>query len=78
MTELKQVQQQKSQESLRASIMIAEMAKQYDLPVDGDDKEFQMVCFDITWFPLQSCVKKANHEKMKNKLIAECKKVRTE
>lgn len=64
--------------SLRASIKIAEMIDRYDIPIDGNNEEFQMLCFDITWFPLHSCLKKSYSEKMKTKLINEIKKVRTE
>ncbi|QHE50942.1 gas vesicle protein GvpN [Pontibacillus sp. HMF3514] len=72
------IKEQVSGLSLRASLKIAEISKRYEIPIQGDHKEFLMLCFDITWFPLQSCVKKSYQEKMKSKLITEIKKVRTE
>ncbi len=72
------IKEQASGLSLRASLKIAEITKRYEIPIKGDHEEFQMLCLDITWFPLQSCVKKSDHDKMKSKLITEIQKVRTE
>lgn len=72
------VQEQVSGLSLRASIKIAEMSQQFQIPIDGNHKDFQMLCYDITWFPLQSCGKRTSQEKMKQKWMAECKKVKSE
>ena len=45
---------------LRASIMIAEMAKRYQIPIDGSNEEFVQLCFDIAFFPLKGCMDKSD------------------
>ncbi|GGC81940.1 hypothetical protein GCM10007216_10600 [Thalassobacillus devorans] len=62
--------------SLRASIMIAEMAEKHDIPIDGNDEEFQELCLDITWFPLQTCTPKEKQPQLKEKLLDACKKIK--
>ncbi|WP_339227024.1 gas vesicle protein GvpN [Oceanobacillus sp. FSL K6-2867] len=61
--------------SLRASIMIAEFVKQYDIPVDGKNEEFNQLCFDMTWFPLQACIEDKQKQRIKRQLVQECKKI---
>ena len=61
--------------SLRASIMIAELAKRYDIPINGSNEEFNQLCFDITWFPLQACMEDKHKQRAKRQLVQECKKI---
>ncbi|MGP4077671.1 gas vesicle protein GvpN [Halobacillus sp. K22] len=60
--------------SLRASIMIADVAERYQLPIDGNDKEFQELCLDITYFTLDLCTDD-QEEDLQSKIIEACKKV---
>ena len=64
--------------SLRASIMIAELVRSYDIPVDGSSEEFNQLCFDIAWFPLQACVEDKHKHRVKRQLLQECKKITME
>lgn len=64
--------------SLRASIMIAELVKRYDIPVDGSSDEFNQLCFDITWFPLKTCVEDRHKHRVKRQLLQECRKITME
>ncbi|WP_404455760.1 gas vesicle protein GvpN [Virgibacillus necropolis] len=61
---------------LRASIMIAEMAKRYKVPIDGSNRDFWDLCFDIVWFPLQACSNKED-SKLISKLKMEFKKIKS-
>ncbi|OZU88405.1 gas vesicle protein GvpN [Virgibacillus indicus] len=60
---------------LRSSIMIAEMAKRYEIPIDGTNEVFVQLCFDIAWFPLKACMDKSD-DRLKKQLKMECKKVK--
>ncbi|MEC5424507.1 gas vesicle protein GvpN [Virgibacillus sp. C22-A2] len=60
---------------LRASIMIADLAKRYEIPIDGTNEAFVQLCFDITWFPLQACTDKSD-DRIEKQLLAECKKIK--
>lgn len=64
--------------SLRATLMIAELVKRYDIPVDGSDEEFNQLCFDMTWFPLQACVEEKHKHRVKRQLLQECRKITLE
>ncbi|WP_087972330.1 gas vesicle protein GvpN [Oceanobacillus rekensis] len=64
--------------SLRASIMIADMVKRYDIPVDGSNEDFNQLCFDITWFPLQACIEDKHKHRVKRQLEQESKKITME
>jgi gas vesicle protein GvpN len=64
--------------SLRASIMIAELVKRYDIPIDGTNEEFNQLCIDVTWFPLKACVEEKHAHRVKRQLIQECSKITLE
>ncbi|WP_101841865.1 gas vesicle protein GvpN [Halobacillus sp. Marseille-P3879] len=59
--------------SLRASIMIAQIVKRYDVKVDGDNEEFKDICLDITHFPLQACG--YDSEEVRERILEECSKI---
>lgn len=62
--------------SLRASIMIAKLASEQDIPIDGEDADFQSLCIDILCHPISRCLdsedSKAEAEKL---IIDECRKM---
>lgn len=62
--------------SLRASIMIAKLASEQDIPIDGEDTDFQSLCIDILCHPISRCLdaedSKAEAEKL---IIDECSKM---
>ncbi|RDI45975.1 gas vesicle protein GvpN [Falsibacillus pallidus] len=39
--------------SIRASLMIAELAKRQDIEIDGDHQDFQRLCLDVLEFPIK-------------------------
>ncbi|MCM3619544.1 gas vesicle protein GvpN [Sutcliffiella horikoshii] len=47
---------QKNGPSLRASLMIAKLASEGDIPINGDDEEFKRLCKDILGHPLSRCL----------------------
>lgn len=42
--------------SLRASLMIAKLASEGDIPVNGENEDFQLLCKDILGHPLSRCL----------------------
>jgi gas vesicle protein GvpN len=62
--------------SLRASIMIAKLAAEQDIPIDGEDPDFQSLCLDILCHPISRCLDtdhaKADAEQL---IIDECSKM---
>ena len=46
--------------SLRASLMIATLATQQDIAIDGDDEDFQTLCMDILHHSLTKCLDEKN------------------
>jgi gas vesicle protein GvpN len=62
--------------SLRASIMIAKLAAEQDIPIDGADSDFQRLCIDILCHPISRCLDsdhaKADAEQL---IIDECSKM---
>ncbi|RLQ95484.1 gas vesicle protein GvpN [Falsibacillus albus] len=62
--------------SLRASLMIASLAFEEDISIDGEDQRFQQLCIDVLSHPVSRCLKtedpKADAEKM---IIDECKSI---
>ncbi|HET7657583.1 MAG TPA: gas vesicle protein GvpN [Bacillales bacterium] len=62
--------------SLRSSMMIARLAYEGDISVDGNDEEFQRLCTDILWFPVNRSVDPNKRgEKAEAIVLKECKKV---
>lgn len=59
--------------SLRASIMIADIAKQTGISIDGNNEEFQNLCLDLTYFSLIASEK--DDKKVKEKILEQCKKI---
>src|SRR6478609_3004269 len=65
--------------SLRASLMIATLATQQDIPIDGSDEDFQTLCIDILHHPLTKCLDEENAKSKAEKIILEeCKNIDTE
>jgi gas vesicle protein GvpN len=60
--------------SLRASIMIANLAYEAEIPISGKNKQFQQLCLDILLSPVTKCMEDQEDEKVKEWLINECKK----
>ncbi|WP_430790272.1 gas vesicle protein GvpN [Virgibacillus flavescens] len=60
---------------LRASLMIAELAKRYKVPIKGSSEDFWDLCFDIVWFPLQTS-SDMDESKLISKLKTEFKKIK--
>ncbi|RDY71571.1 gas vesicle protein GvpN [Halobacillus trueperi] len=59
--------------SLRASIMIADIAEKTSVRVDGKDEAFQNLCLDMTYFSVLSMTK--DEEKAREIILDHCKKV---
>lgn len=57
--------------SLRASLMIAKLASDQDLLIDGEDKDFQNLCIDILCHPLSRCIESDDPKTKAIKLIIE-------
>lgn len=64
--------------SLRASLMIAQLAEEADLQIDGSDEQFQQLCMDILWFPVSKSLEETDQEKVKSMILSECKKIKKE
>ncbi|WP_191559728.1 gas vesicle protein GvpN [Metabacillus idriensis] len=62
--------------SLRASIMIAKLASEQDIPIDGEDADFQSLCIDILCHPISRCLDSEDSKAKAEKLIIdECRKM---
>ncbi|MGP4039148.1 gas vesicle protein GvpN [Gracilibacillus sp. D59] len=61
--------------SIRASIMIADMVNRYNIPIDGDNKEFYQLCFDITWFPIKAYGERKQTHRLRKQLEQECQRI---
>jgi gas vesicle protein GvpN len=65
--------------SLRASLMIATLATQQDIAIDGNDEAFQTLCMDILRHPLTRCLDEENAKSKAEKIILEeCKNIEIE
>ncbi|UJL47061.1 gas vesicle protein GvpN [Virgibacillus sp. NKC19-16] len=42
--------------SLRSALMIARLVEEEDIPVDGEDEDFQTLCIDILAYPISKCL----------------------
>ncbi len=62
--------------SLRASLMIAELAADSDIPIDGSHEAFQHLCLDILLFPVTKCLEDPKESKVKDLILSECKKIK--
>jgi nitric oxide reductase NorQ protein len=63
--------------SLRASLMIARLAIESDIPIDGKDKDFQRLCIDITAHSISRCIDGENsQEKAEQFIIDVCKRMK--
>ncbi|UZJ79842.1 gas vesicle protein GvpN [Fictibacillus sp. KU28468] len=60
--------------SLRASIMIAKLANEADIPINGKDEDFQRLCLDILLAPVAKCMDEKDPSKLRELIISECKK----
>jgi nitric oxide reductase NorQ protein len=59
--------------SLRASLMIAKLASEEDIPINGEDPDFQRLCIDILWHPISRCIEADDpRSKAKELIIDEC------
>lgn len=57
--------------SLRASLMIANIATTSGIPVDVHNKEFQTLCLDVLWLPVFRCQSKMDKQKTKQFILQE-------
>jgi len=55
--------------SLRASFMIAQLAVQQQIPIDGEDPAFQRLCLDILGHQISRCIETSNPIKEAEKAI---------
>ncbi len=55
--------------SLRASLMIAKLASEGDIPIDGDNEDFKRLCKDILGHQLSRCLDSEQPLKEAEKLI---------
>jgi gas vesicle protein GvpN len=76
-SELREECQNNSGPSLRASLMIARLASDGDIPIDGENEEFQQLCKDILGHQLSRCLESEQPIKTAEKLIVKaCKKMK--
>lgn len=62
--------------SIRSSIMIARIALEQDIPIDGEDEEFQQLCIDILGYPMSRCIEAEDPRAAAEELILkECSKI---
>ncbi|WP_227937103.1 gas vesicle protein GvpN [Alkalihalobacillus deserti] len=65
--------------SLRASLMIAKLATEEDIPVDGKDADFQRLCIDIVGHQISRCIESDQPVKTAEQLIIKaCKNMKVE
>ncbi|WP_374055299.1 gas vesicle protein GvpN [Rossellomorea sp. FM04394] len=63
--------------SLRASLMIARLAIESDIPIDGKDPDFQRLCIDIAAHSVSRCIDGENpQEKAEQLIIDACKRMK--
>lgn len=63
--------------SLRASLMIARLAIESDIPIDGKDTDFQRLCIDIAAHSISRCIDGENPQEQAEKLIIDaCKRMK--
>ncbi|WP_034764912.1 gas vesicle protein GvpN [Rossellomorea vietnamensis] len=63
--------------SLRASLMIARLAIESDIPIDGKDADFQRLCIDIAAHSISRCIDDENpQEKAEQLIIDACKRMK--
>jgi nitric oxide reductase NorQ protein len=63
--------------SLRASIMIARLAIESDIPIDGKDPDFQRLCIDIAAYSVSRCIDGKDSQQKAEKLIIDaCKQMK--
>ncbi|ARI76455.1 gas vesicle protein GvpN [Halobacillus mangrovi] len=59
--------------SLRASIMIADIAEKYEIPIDGNNEDFQNLLLDTTFFTLNLC--NEDTEDLRERILGVCRNV---
>lgn len=57
--------------SLRSSIMIARLASEDDIPIDGKDEDFKILCTDLLSHTVSQCMGAEHSEEEARKLILE-------
>ncbi|MGG3913855.1 gas vesicle protein GvpN [Rossellomorea vietnamensis] len=63
--------------SLRASLMIARLAIESDISIDGKDTDFQRLCIDIAAHSISRCIDGENpHEQAEQLIIDACKRMK--
>jgi gas vesicle protein GvpN len=67
--ELRKSCKEDSGPSLRASLMIAKLAAQEGIPIDGSDLHFQHLCMDILGHEISRCIESDDPIKAAEKLI---------
>ncbi|MTH54770.1 gas vesicle protein GvpN [Bacillus mangrovi] len=61
--------------SLRASIMIAQLALAQNIEISGKNEEFQNLCRDIVWYQMRKAFEKESDSKILDMILSESKKV---
>ncbi|WP_408008764.1 gas vesicle protein GvpN [Pseudalkalibacillus sp. A8] len=62
--------------SIRSSIMIATIALEEDILIDGEDEEFQQLCLDILSYPMSRCIEAEDPRTAAEELIRkECNNI---
>ncbi|WP_367750903.1 hypothetical protein [Ammoniphilus sp. 3BR4] len=61
--------------SLRASIMIANIAKKTKVPINPMDKQFQLLCLDVLWLPVYRCEQEMDKQTVKEYILQELSKM---
>lgn len=61
--------------SMRASVMIADLAYENDIEIDGSDEEFQRLCLDILWHTVCRCLGQEEGNDAEELILEECKKI---
>ncbi|MCA0170426.1 gas vesicle protein GvpN [Bacillus sp. RAR_GA_16] len=61
--------------SLRASIMIATLAIDSDIPIDGENADFQRLCLDITAHTMSECMEE-KQDSVEQVIIEACEKMK--
>jgi gas vesicle protein GvpN len=75
--ELRKECKEDSAPSLRASLMIAKLAAEGDIPINGSDPTFQRLCMDILGHQLSRCIESDEPLKTAEKLIiSACKQLK--
>ncbi|ASK62111.1 gas vesicle protein GvpN [Virgibacillus phasianinus] len=65
------LKESRSGPSLRSSLMIARLASEEDIPIDGNDEDFQVLCTDLLTYTVSECMEAEHSEEEARNLILE-------